>query len=29
MAYLEKEGLDDSTMVIYMGDNGFSWGEHG
>jgi len=27
--YLKKEGLDESTMVIYMGDNGFSWGEHG
>lgn len=29
MNYLKKEGLDESTMVIYMGDNGFSWGEHG
>jgi arylsulfatase A-like enzyme len=29
MAYLESEGLDDSTLIIYMGDNGFSWGEHG
>jgi N-acetylglucosamine-6-sulfatase len=29
MEYLEKEGLDKSTMFIYMGDNGFSWGEHG
>jgi N-acetylglucosamine-6-sulfatase len=29
MAYLKKEGLDKSTLVIYMGDNGFSWGEHG
>lgn len=27
--YLEAEGLSDSTLVIYMGDNGFSWGEHG
>ena len=27
--YLEEEGLDESTMVIYMGDNGFSFGEHG
>lgn len=27
--YLTKEGLDKNTMVIYMGDNGFSWGEHG
>jgi N-acetylglucosamine-6-sulfatase len=29
MAYLKQEGLDKSTLVIYMGDNGFSWGEHG
>lgn len=29
MEYLEKEGLDKSTLIIYMGDNGFSWGEHG
>lgn len=29
MNYLKKEGLDESTLVIYMGDNGFSWGEHG
>ncbi|WP_282056601.1 sulfatase family protein [Maribacter luteus] len=29
MEYLKKEGLDESTLVIYMGDNGFSWGEHG
>jgi arylsulfatase A-like enzyme len=27
--YLKKEGLDESTLIIYMGDNGFSWGEHG
>ncbi len=27
--YLEKEGLLSSTLIIYMGDNGFSWGEHG
>ncbi|MEM7368162.1 MAG: sulfatase [Bacteroidota bacterium] len=27
--YLEKEGLDDNTVVFYMGDNGFSFGEHG
>jgi N-acetylglucosamine-6-sulfatase len=27
--YLDAEGLADSTLVIYMGDNGFSWGEHG
>lgn len=29
MDYLKKHGLDESTLVIYMGDNGFSWGEHG
>lgn len=29
MRFLKEEGLDESTLVIYMGDNGFSWGEHG
>lgn len=29
MDYLKKEGLDEETLIIYMGDNGFSWGEHG
>ncbi|WP_222937272.1 sulfatase/phosphatase domain-containing protein [Cytophaga sp. FL35] len=29
MQYLKEEGLDESTLVIYMGDNGFGWGEHG
>lgn len=29
MAYLEKEGLLNSTLIVYMGDNGFSFGEHG
>jgi arylsulfatase A-like enzyme len=29
MEYLKSEGLDESTLIIYMGDNGFSWGEHG
>lgn len=29
MDYLKQEGLDESTLIIYMGDNGFSWGEHG
>ncbi|MXV16113.1 sulfatase family protein [Hufsiella ginkgonis] len=29
MNYLEETGLDKNTVVIYMGDNGFSWGEHG
>lgn len=27
--YLEQEKLLDSTLVIYMGDNGFAFGEHG
>lgn len=27
--YLKDNGLEQNTMVIYMGDNGFSWGEHG
>ena len=27
--YLEQTGLDRSTLVIYMGDNGFLLGEHG
>lgn len=27
--YLKNNGLDENTVVIYMGDNGFSWGEHG
>ncbi|MCP5111578.1 MAG: sulfatase [bacterium] len=26
---LEKMGIDDETLVIYMGDNGFMFGEHG
>ncbi len=29
LQYLSDSGLDESTTVIYMGDNGFSWGEHG
>lgn len=29
MEFLEREGLEENTLVIYMGDNGFSWGEHG
>lgn len=29
LEYLDKNGLRENTMVIYMGDNGFSWGEHG
>lgn len=27
--YLDEADLADDTLVIYMGDNGFSWGEHG
>jgi len=27
--YLEEAGLNENTLVIYMGDNGFAWGEHG
>ena len=27
--YLEQAGLSRNTLVIYMGDNGFSLGEHG
>lgn len=27
--YLEKENLLASTLIIYMGDNGFAFGEHG
>ena len=26
---LEELGVADSTLVLYMGDNGFSLGEHG
>ncbi len=29
MNYLKENGLYENTLVIYMGDNGFSWGEHG
>jgi N-acetylglucosamine-6-sulfatase len=27
--YLSENGLDKETLVIYMGDNGFAFGEHG
>jgi N-acetylglucosamine-6-sulfatase len=27
--YLERSGLSRSTLVLYLGDNGFSLGEHG
>src|SRR5438270_10395471 len=29
MDTLRQEKLLDSTLVIYMGDNGYAWGEHG
>lgn len=29
MQYLEENGLLESTLLIYMGDNGFQFGEHG
>src|SRR5690606_22976650 len=27
--YLQQMGLDENTLVVYMGDNGFVFGEHG
>jgi len=27
--YLNERGLLDSTLIVYMGDNGFAFGEHG
>ncbi len=29
MAQLKKMGIQDQTLVIYMGDNGYMFGEHG
>lgn len=29
LSYLDESGLSRSTLVIYMGDNGFALGEHG
>lgn len=29
LTYLREAGLDRNTLIIYMGDNGFAWGEHG
>lgn len=29
LAYLKENNLDQETLVIYMGDNGFAFGEHG
>lgn len=27
--WLQENGLAENTLVFYMGDNGFQWGEHG
>ncbi len=27
--WVDSQGLKDNTMIVYMGDNGFSFGEHG
>jgi len=27
--YVDKNGLKENTLIVYMGDNGFSFGEHG
>lgn len=27
--WVTSQGMQDNTMVVYMGDNGFSFGEHG
>jgi arylsulfatase A-like enzyme len=29
IAWVQDQGLQKNTMVVYMGDNGFSFGEHG
>jgi len=29
MEALQKKNALDSTLIIYMGDNGYAWGEHG
>ena len=29
LAHVDKAGLKDDTMIVYMGDNGFALGEHG
>jgi N-acetylglucosamine-6-sulfatase len=29
MNWVKEQGLQNNTMVVYMGDNGFSFGEHG
>jgi len=27
--WLEDNGMSENTLIMYMGDNGFQWGEHG
>jgi len=27
--WLEDNGASENTLIVYMGDNGFQWGEHG
>jgi N-acetylglucosamine-6-sulfatase len=29
LGYLREQGLEENTVVLYMGDNGFLFGEHG
>jgi N-acetylglucosamine-6-sulfatase len=29
LAYLKENSLESSTLIVYMGDNGFMFGEHG
>ena len=29
VSWVKEQGLQDNTMIVYMGDNGFSFGEHG
>lgn len=29
LVWVKEHGLEKNTMVVYMGDNGFSFGEHG
>jgi N-acetylglucosamine-6-sulfatase len=29
LKWVKEKGLENNTMVVYMGDNGFSFGEHG
>ena len=29
LSWVKENGLDKNTIIVYMGDNGFSFGEHG